>query len=220
MSALAYHDEWLKVYYKRLFPCETFSKWLTYDYQCKNLSKREFSFTLAGDIYVRYQSFDSATEFRRHLLNMVPHKIDIGAVYSTAPKQHRTVMPISFKPIWKELVFDIDLTDYDEPIWKELVFDIDLTDYDEVRYCCGTQGVNNERVVCNRCWPLAQAAVACLDRALREDFGFKHLLWVFSGRRGVHCWVCDEVARYLEPTLRTAIADYLTLIKPSDARKY
>lgn len=46
-----------------------------------------------------------------------------------------------------------------------------------------------------------------------EDLGVRHRLWVYSGRRGVHCWVCDDAVRKWSPALRAATVEYLSLVK-------
>ena len=179
----------LKWYYSRLFPIELFCRWLSYGSDTY-LSRREVSLTLAGDIYLRYRSYKNADDLLESLKSSLPIKIDIGAVYNYSPKDKGTV-PTPLTPLEKELVFDIDMTDYADVI--------------------GNGAIASEVEQCDRNWALMGTAVKVMTSALREDFGFKHIMWVYSGRRGIHCWVADERARSLNNEQRSAIAEYLYL---------
>jgi len=44
--------------------------------------RREFSFTLENDVYLRYKSFKNASLMEAAIKSNFPYKIDIGAVYS------------------------------------------------------------------------------------------------------------------------------------------
>ncbi|KZO89488.1 hypothetical protein CALVIDRAFT_543524, partial [Calocera viscosa TUFC12733] len=68
--------------------------------------------------------------------------------------------------------------------------------------------------ICKRCWSFIAAAVTVLDSALRNEFGYRHLLWVYSGRRGIHCWIShDKTALALTDEQRKAIVGHPEVIK-------
>ena len=91
------------------------------------------------------QSFKTLSEFKTALLKRQPNKIDIGAVFSHPPKDHKTLKAGTFHTVSRELVFDID-----------------LTDYDCVRTCCS--GAN----ICPKCWRYMTMAVKVMDSGLRR----------------------------------------------------
>ncbi|KAG5249125.1 DNA primase small [Salix suchowensis] len=198
-----FNVNYLKLYYAKLFPYADMFKWMSYGNDGKHpacdkyyIGRREFSFTLENDIYVRYQSFNNVVQFENSIKEKCPFKIDIGPVYSVDPAKKNAYAQSG------DNVFT--------PVERELIFDIDISDYDDVRYCCSGADV------CLECWPLMTIAIKVIDTALRDDFGFKHILWVYSGRRGVHCWVCDGKARRLTNEQRAAIADYFRVYKGNE----
>eukprot|EP00123_Amoebidium_parasiticum_P005656 comp16805_c0_seq1/m.15199 comp16805_c0_seq1/g.15199 ORF comp16805_c0_seq1/g.15199 comp16805_c0_seq1/m.15199 type:complete len:461 (-) comp16805_c0_seq1:725-2107(-) len=184
----------LRQYYLRFFPFNEYFQWLNYGATGQfKFENREFCFTMKDDIFVRYKSFGDLKEFKQAVQAEQPYKIDVGAVFNAKPKEYKTIKAGQFKAMEKELVFDID-----------------MTDYDDIRTCC--EGAT----ICSSCWAYMTGAIKVLDDALREDFGFEHLLWVYSGRRGVHCWVCDQRARKMSNEERSAVAEYLNVVKGGD----
>lgn len=185
----------MQEYYERAFPFRWFTLWLGYG-RCplKGASpsaafrRREFAFRF-GDVFVRFKCFDTLEALRAFMLERVPGRLELGAVYEEKPDQPL----LGRRPVQREFVIDIDLTDMaatgqlytsaDDPADPAFAFS----------------------------WRFLALAVQTLDRVLREAFGFRHVLWVFSGRRGVHCWVADERARRMDGAARAAVTDFLNV---------
>ncbi|GAA93652.1 uncharacterized protein L969DRAFT_96678 [Mixia osmundae IAM 14324] len=181
----------MKLFYARLFPFRQLFRWLNgSEKPNSNWTHRELAFTLANDVYLRYQSFTNDADLRKEILRLNPSRFEIGPIYTSRPRDRRTVNKAAFKPVRRELVMDID-----------------MDEYDAIRTCC------TGKKICKRCWGFIAMAAKVLDTALREDFGFEHLLWVYSGRRGIHCWISDPAACSLNDDQRRAIVNYLEVIK-------
>lgn len=181
-------------YYKHFLPFKYIFQWLSHSSTTvtKSFSFREFAYEYRSGAYQRYNSYNSLSDFKNSVIKANPTRFEIGAVYSVNPKERKTLPKSAMKPVEKDFVFDID-----------------LTDYDGIRTCCsGT-------AICNKCWKFITVGSQIIETALRQDFGFKNLIWVFSGRRGAHCWISDHKARNLPELKRRAIVEYLDVLNNS-----
>jgi DNA primase catalytic subunit len=88
----------MNAFYRRLFPYRPFFLWLNQDHgksspavdaaacsrsvPAKLFTHREFAFTLPGDVYIRYNSFHAADDFKKELVRLNPSRFEIGPQYS------------------------------------------------------------------------------------------------------------------------------------------
>lgn len=88
----------MQAFYRRLFPYKPFFKWLNQgdgEWGAPRLSSnadapvpgklwthREFAFTIENDVYIRYNSFNTAYDFQKEVLRLTPSRFEIGPQYS------------------------------------------------------------------------------------------------------------------------------------------
>ena len=187
----------MQYYYQYLFPFKPIFNWLNHSPKPgMDIINREFAMAFRSGAYKRYNSFSTVQEFKSQIERSNPDRFEIGAVYNKPPKDKDTILKTEMKPLEKELVFDID-----------------MDDYDTYRTCCsGAQ-------VCNKCWKFISLAMKVMEQTLIDDFGYHDFIWVFSGRRGAHCWVSDRRARQLNDIQRRNVLDYVNVVRDRNADK-
>ncbi|KAF7321456.1 DNA primase [Mycena kentingensis (nom. inval.)] len=190
-------SEIMRTFYRRLFPFKSIFHWLNHAPTPEDFfTKRELAIFLPGEIMLRYNSFLTVDEFKNQVCRLNPTRFEIGPVYTSRPRDRKTARAGSFNPVARELVFDID-----------------MTDYDPIRTCC------SGAAICTRCWAFIAAAVRILDSAIREQFGYEHLLWVYSGRRGIHLWISDDEAMLLTDEQRKSVVNWLSVVQKDESKR-
>lgn len=182
----------LKLYYKNLFPYRLIFNWLYYSFEPSLLNQsefkyREFALINNDNIFERYQIYNSIKQFHIELYKKIPQRIEIGPFYNINPKSKHKIQQ-------------------HYPIAREFIIDIDIDAYNSIRKCC------QENNLCSKCFLWLKCAIEVLTYIFEHNFGFKHLLWVFSGRRGIHCWICDLKVLYYDYDIRDSIISSINLL--------
>lgn len=175
----------LEHYYDLCFPYKLIIDFFSFCNK-KIFINRRFTFNYGDNTFINNYHFADEKNFKTETLARVPTQLLVGALMS---EPHSVFKP---KP---------------SVCTRELILDIDLTDYSDVRSCC-----KNEKKCCSDCWEYIKIVYKLVDEELREVYKFKNILWVFSGRRGVHCYVLDQLAH----EQRNIIHDLMITRKTAD----
>lgn len=133
--------------------------------------------------------------FVHHLRDYVAEQLHLGSLHCSWDRHHRAQRRL-----------------------HEVVLDIDLTDYK--RHCaCATA---KERKACSQCWLHIEGTVLVLRHRLTHELGVpeKHVLWVYSGKKGVHCLVNDPRLMALDAEARQRLVTLLSRPTAQQQRQF
>lgn len=159
------------------------------DISPKSIEKREFGF---GDferkIAYRHKAFSDWRSFRTYLTNDAPPFVSVSSSYYRDPAGR----PMENKGrLGAELVFDLDANDLNLP-------------------CAAVHG---RSWVCDKCLDAVKAETQKLiEDFLIPDFGFsdKEIEVNFSGNRGYHIHINNDIVFGMDSDERKAISDYIS----------
>ena len=163
------------------------------------LCKREFA--VEGDYYRRYVVAKDADELKSEVLKMRGLKsFHIGPLYNDCVVRSAAQEHAHSWPTRRELVFDLDLTDYDFLELETPEGDVDAD-------------------ACDKAWCVCAVGIFVLQWLLKHAFGFQEFVVVYSGRRGAHLYVCDDKAMNLPDDVRAAITDFFKFVPSEDGQR-
>ncbi len=158
------------LYYKNLFPHDLIINYL-YNIEI-GLDNREYAINyLNNNYFTRYISITNNNDYINKIANKNVSRIEIGPIYET----------------------NINLRLFDKnnlkPYGKELVLDLDISDYKDVLNCT----CPNENIICKNCILLFKYNIKIINLILIDNYKINQFFWLFSGKKGFHCIIYDEL---------------------------
>ncbi|MHC1601195.1 MAG: DNA primase small subunit domain-containing protein [Candidatus Nezhaarchaeales archaeon] len=183
----------------------------------KEYDRREYAFMLSkkGDM-IRHKSFEKWDEIREFLAKNAPLHVFYSSAYYLQPSA-----PDMDAKEWMgaDLIFDIDVDhiytpckeDHDKWICLECGFN-GKGMVPEACPACSSKRIESKTWFCEKCIDIAkEETIKLVEDFLIHDFGFSptEIEIVFSGRRGFHIHVENDVVKELDQRARREIVDYI-----------
>jgi DNA primase small subunit len=167
-------------------------------------------------IKVRDIDKSSKEKLRKEIRIRKPTIIDIGQFYDNFKDIGGSIF---LTKNMKEFVFDIDINDFDVDENKDklllfkafnIINNNNDSKFKSLRIC----DCIGDKKVCKECWYLIGSSALVIKFFMEYLFQIKNFLWIYSGNRGIHCWINNRELNMLNSEARKSFLKSISF--PSD----